>query len=94
MVLRDILLPSALPSILTGFRLAAGAGWLTVVTAEMIAVRSGLGYMILYAQMTFRPDQIVAGIIVIGFFGLGFDQLIRLMRNHFCRWQEGLVLEA
>ena len=94
LVLRDILLPSALPSILTGFRLAAGAGWLTVVTAEMIAVRSGLGYMILYAQMTFRPDQIVAGIIVIGTFGLLFDQLIRLMRTYFCRWQEGLVLEA
>jgi ABC-type nitrate/sulfonate/bicarbonate transport system permease component len=94
LVLRDILLPSALPSILTGFRLAAGAGWLTVVTAEMIAVRSGLGYMILYAQMTFRPDQIVAGIIIIGTFGLVFDQLIRLMRTYFCRWQEGLVLEA
>lgn len=94
LVLRDILLPSALPSILTGFRLAAGAGWLTVVTAEMIAVRSGLGYMILYAQMTFRPDQIVAGIIVIGTFGLLFDQMIRLMRTYFCRWQEGLVLEA
>ncbi len=94
LVLRDILLPSALPSILTGFRLAAGAGWLTVVTAEMIAVRSGLGYMILYAQMTFRPDQIVAGIIIIGLFGLLFDQLIRLMRTYLCRWQEGLVLEA
>ena len=94
LVLRDILLPSAMPSILTGFRLAAGAGWLTVVTAEMIAVRSGLGYMILYAQMTFRPDQIVAGIIVIGFFGLAFDQVIRMMRSYFCRWQEGLVLEA
>jgi len=94
LVLRDILLPSALPSILTGFRLAAGAGWLTVVTAEMIAVRSGLGYMILYAQMTFRPDQIVAGIIIIGAFGLLFDQLIRLLRMYFCRWQEGLILES
>jgi ABC-type nitrate/sulfonate/bicarbonate transport system permease component len=94
LVLRDILLPSALPSIITGFRLAAGAGWLTVVTAEMMAVKSGLGYMILYAQMIFRPDQIVAGIIVIGTIGLLFDQLIRAMRNYFCRWQEGLVLEA
>ena len=94
LVLRDILLPSALPAILTGFRLAAGAGWLTVVTAEMMAVKSGLGYMILYAQMIFRPDQIVAGIIVIGTIGLLFDQLIRLMRSYFCRWQEGLVLEA
>ena len=87
-------MPSALPSILTGFRLAAGAGWLTVVTAEMMAVKSGLGYMILYAQMIFRPDQIVAGIIVIGTIGLLFDQLIRMMRTYFCSWQEGLVLEA
>ncbi len=94
LVLRDILLPSALPSILTGFRLAAGAGWLTVVTAEMIAVPSGLGYMFLYAQMTFRRDQILDGIIVIGVFGLLFDQLIRMLGNYFCRWQEGLVLEA
>ena len=77
-----------------GFDLPPVPDGSTVVTAEMIAVRSGLGYMILYAQMTFRPDQIVAGIIVIGFFGLGFDQLIRMMRSYFCRWQEGLVLEA
>lgn len=94
LVLRDILLPSALPSILTGFRLAAGAGWLTVVTAEMMAVKSGLGYMILYAQMIFRPDQIVAGILVIGTIGLLFDQLIRMLRTWLCSWQEGLVLEA
>lgn len=94
LVLRDILLPSALPSILTGFRLAAGAGWLTVVTAEMMAVKSGLGYMILYAQMIFRPDQIVAGIIVIGTIGLLFDQIIRVLRTYLCSWQEGLVLEA
>ena len=94
LVLRDILLPSALPSILTGFRLAAGSGWLTVVTAEMMAVKSGLGYMILLAQTIFRPDQIVAGILVIGMIGLLFDQIIRQMRNYLCSWQEGLVLEA
>ena len=94
LVLRDILLPSALPSILTGFRLATGAGWLTVVTAEMMAVKSGLGYLILYAQMVFRPDEVVAGILVIGTIGLMFDQLIHLLRRYFCRWQEGLVLAA
>ncbi len=94
LVLRDILLPNALPSILTGLRLAAGAGWLTVVTAEMMAVRSGLGYYIMYAQVTFKPDQIVAGILIIGGIGLVFDQGIRLARRRLCRWQEGLVLEA
>ena len=94
LVLGDIMLPSALPSILTGLRLALGAGWLTVVTAEMIAVKSGLGYLIMYAQVIFRPDLIVAGILIIGVIGLIFDQLVRVVRNALCRWQEGLVLES
>jgi len=91
LVLRDIVLPAALPAILTGLRLAIGGGWLTVVTAEMIAVKSGLGYMILNAQMTFRTELIFAGIIVIGAIGLLGDQAVRLLRARVCRWQEGLV---
>ena len=91
LILRDIILPAALPAILTGLRLAVGGGWLTVVTAEMIAVKSGLGYMILNAQMTFRTELIFAGIIVIGAIGLAGDQAIRLLRARVCRWQEGLI---
>ncbi len=91
LVLRDIVLPAAMPAILTGLRLAIGGGWLTVVTAEMIAVKSGLGYMILNAQMTFRTELIFAGIIVIGVIGLLLDQAVRLLRSWACRWQEGLV---
>ena len=91
LVMRDIILPAALPSIFTGLRLAVGAGWLTVVTAEMIAVKSGLGYMILNGQLTFRSDLIIAGIVVIGGIGLLADQLVRLVRQYVCRWQEGLT---
>ena len=91
LVMRDIILPAALPSIFTGLRLAVGAGWLTVVTAEMIAVKSGLGYMILNGQLTFRSDLIIAGVIVIGAIGLLADQLVRLVRGRVCRWQEGLT---
>lgn len=94
LVFRDILLPSALPSIVTGLRLALGAGWLTVVTAEMVAVKSGLGYLIMYAQVVFRSELIVAGIVTIGVIGLGFDQLIALVRRRLFRWQEGLVLDV
>lgn len=93
MVFTDVILPSALPSILTGLRLAAGAGWLTLVSAEMIAVKSGLGYMIMYAQVMFRADQVIAGIILIGAVGLFFDQSIQLLRAKLCRWQEGLVMQ-
>jgi ABC-type nitrate/sulfonate/bicarbonate transport system permease component len=64
-----------------------------VVTAEMIAVKSGLGYMILNAQMMFRSDLIIAGIIVVGAIGLAADQLVRLVRERVCRWQEGLVAQ-
>ena len=91
LVMKDIILPAALPAIFTGLRLAVGGGWLTVVTAEMIAVKSGLGYMILNAQLTFRSDLIIAGIIVIGAIGLLADQLVRRVRGHVCRWQEGLT---
>jgi NitT/TauT family transport system permease protein len=92
LVLRDIILPASLPAIFTGLRLAVGAGWLTVVTAEMIAVKSGLGYMILNGQLTFRSDLIIAGIIVIGGIGLLADQLVRALRARVCRWQEGLTV--
>lgn len=94
LVLRDIILPAATPSILTGLRLAIGGGWLTVVTAEMIAVKSGLGYMILTAQLTFQSQLIIAGIIVIGAIGLLADQGTRLLRARVCRWQEGLIAQA
>ncbi len=94
LVFRDIVLPAAMPAILTGLRLAIGAGWLTVVTAEMIAVKSGLGYMILNAQLTFRSELIIAGIIVIGAIGLVADQGVRLLRARLCRWQDGLNAAA
>jgi NitT/TauT family transport system permease protein len=94
LVMRDIVLPAALPSIFTGLRLAVGAGWLTVVTAELIAVKSGLGYMILNAQLTFRSELIIAGIVVIGAIGLAADQLVRRVRSYVCRWQEGLTASS
>jgi NitT/TauT family transport system permease protein len=94
LIFRDIILPAAMPSVFTGLRLAIGGGWLTVVTAEMIAVKSGLGYMILNAQLTFQSQLIIAGIIVIGAIGLLADQGTRLLRARVCRWQEGLVAQA
>ena len=93
LILRDIIWPAALPNIFTGLRLAVGGGWLTVVTAEMIAVKSGLGYMILNAQMTFRPELIFAGIIVIGAVGLLGDYAVRRLREMACSWQEGLTAQ-
>ena len=94
LILRDVIWPASLPAIFTGLRLAVGGGWLTVVTAEMIAVKSGLGYMILNAEMTFRPELIFAGIIVIGAIGLAGDQAVRRLRARACAWQDGLTARA
>jgi sulfonate transport system permease protein len=67
--------PAGRPALgLNRARLAVGGAWLTVVTAEMIAVKSGPGYMILNAQLTFQSQLIIAGIIVIGAIGLLADQ--------------------
>lgn len=85
---RRVVLPSALPQIITGLRIALGVAWLVVVAAEMIAVNSGLGYLIIDARNAGkRYDLVVAGMIMIGAIGLILDLLIRrLERFDEVRW--------
>lgn len=85
---RRIILPATMPNIITGVRLALGIAWLVVVAAEMIAVNSGLGYLIIDARNAGRRyDLVVAGMILIGLIGLALDMLIRrLERLDEVRW--------
>ncbi|HEY3568914.1 MAG TPA: ABC transporter permease [Thermoanaerobaculia bacterium] len=79
---RKVVFPAALPQILTGLRLALGVAWLVVVAAEMIAVNSGLGYLIIDARNAGkRYDLVVAGMAMIGLIGLGLDWLVRRMET-------------
>ncbi|MFL6193441.1 MAG: ABC transporter permease [Thermoanaerobaculia bacterium] len=79
---RKVVLPASLPQILTGLRLALGVAWLVVVAAEMIAVNSGLGYLIIDARNAGkRYDLVVAGMGLIGLIGLGLDWLVRRMET-------------
>jgi NitT/TauT family transport system permease protein len=79
---RKVVFPAALPQILTGLRLALGVAWLVVVAAEMIAVNSGLGYLIIDARNAGkRYDLVVAGMAMIGLIGLGLDWLVRRMEK-------------
>jgi len=79
---KKVVLPAALPQILTGLRLALGVAWLVVVAAEMIAVNSGLGYLIIDARNAGkRYDLVVAGMAMIGLIGLGLDWLVRRMET-------------
>ena len=79
---RRVILPATLPQILTGIRIALGIAWLVVVAAEMIAVNSGLGYLIIDARNAGkRYDLVVAGMVVIGLIGLALDLVVRRLER-------------
>ncbi len=79
---RRVVFPAALPQIITALRIALGVAWLVVVAAEMIAVNSGLGYLINDARnMGMRYDLVVGGMIVIGLIGIGLDLMIRSLER-------------
>lgn len=88
---RRVVLPAALPQILTGVRIALGVAWLVVVAAEMIAVSSGLGFLIIDARNAGkRYDLVVAGMVLIGAIGLLLDLLVRrLERFDEVAWAHG-----
>lgn len=79
---RRVILPASLPQIITGLRIALGIAWLVVVAAEMIAVNSGLGYLIIDARNAGkRYDLVVAGMVLIGTIGLLLDLLMRRLET-------------
>lgn len=79
---RLVIFRASLPQIITGIRIALGIAWLVVVAAEMIAVNSGLGYLIIDARNAGkRYDLVVAGMVMIGLIGLGLDLLVRRLEN-------------
>jgi NitT/TauT family transport system permease protein len=79
---RRVVIPAVLPQIITGMRIGLGVAWLVVVAAEMIALRSGLGYMIMDSRNAGnRYDLVVAGMIIIGLIGLSLDGIMRLLEG-------------
>jgi len=79
---RRVIFPAALPQIVTGLRIALGVAWLVVVAAEMIAVNSGLGFLIIDARNAGkRYDLVVAGMVMIGLIGLALDLLVRRLER-------------
>lgn len=87
-LLARVIVPAVLPRILVGLRIAFGVAWLVLVAAEMIAVDSGLGYLIIDARNAGkRYDLVVGGMLLIGAIGLALDALIRLTeRMRFVKW--------
>lgn len=86
---RQVVIPAVLPQVLTGMRIGLGVAWLVVVAAEMIALRTGLGFLIMDSRNAGnRYDLVISGMIIIGLIGLMLDGGMRLLEGHkLVRWR-------
>lgn len=83
-----VVLPGALPAIVTGLRLALGTALIVVIAAEFVATQEGIGYFIWHAWNTLRPEQMFAGFIVIGGLGMLSYAVIRWFGQRIMPWLE------
>ncbi len=86
-VMRHVILPSAMPEILTAMRVGIGFGWTTLVAAEMVAATKGLGYMVLSASQFLQTPVVIMGIFVIAIIAFGFDLLMRFLERRLVPWK-------
>ncbi|MDY0374292.1 MAG: ABC transporter permease [Desulfobacterium sp.] len=85
-----VLIPSALPMISTGLRVATSMSVTTLVGVEMLSADSGIGFMVIDAQRVFATEKMFAGILVLSALGFSFDRLARLMQNRVLSWHKGI----
>lgn len=86
-LLRFIILPAALPSIFAGLRIAIGSAWMLTVTAEMVAVKSGLGYVLWDSYYFLRYDLVIAAMVSIGLLGYLSDLAMKRLMLTVLHWQ-------
>ncbi|AFS77788.1 aliphatic sulfonates ABC transporter permease protein SsuC [Gottschalkia acidurici 9a] len=85
---RKIYLPSAIPSIFVGLKLALGFSWMIVVAAELISSSSGIGYRINDARSLMQPEVVMVGMLVIGFIGVLMDLILGVISRHITPWSQ------
>ena len=85
-LIRKIMLPGALPSIMTGIRLGLGNAWVCVVAAEMIGAVSGVGFMLSNGRSLSRPDIVILGMLLVGVLGKIMDDVLRKLREKLITW--------
>jgi NitT/TauT family transport system permease protein len=86
-ILRRVVFPASLPSIFTGLRIGLGIAWTAVIVAEMVAVKSGLGYVLWDAYYVGRMDVVIADMATIGLLGLLSDRVILLIEGWVLTWR-------
>ena len=85
-VLKYVILPTALPHILTGIRIGLGVGWSTLVAAELVAADRGIGFMVQSAAQFLITDTVVLGIIVIAIVAVSFELFLRWLQKQLAPW--------
>ncbi|CCE08317.1 putative ABC transporter (permease protein) [Bradyrhizobium sp. STM 3843] len=93
-LLRYIVVPAALPSIFAGLRIGIGSAWMLTVTAEMVAVKSGLGYVLWDSYYFLRYDLVLAAMASIGLLGFLSDLAIRMVMARVLHWQRNTTLRG
>jgi NitT/TauT family transport system permease protein len=86
-IVRLVIWPGALPSILAGFRITASVALLLVVSAEMIGAEFGIGALVLQAGNLMQTDQLLAGVVILSLFGLAVGRLINLLETRLLHWR-------
>src|SRR5580765_900767 len=86
-IVRRVIWPGALPSILAGFRITASIALLLVVSAEMIGAEFGIGAFVLQAGNLMQTDQLLAGVVILSVFGLAVGKLINLLEARLLHWR-------
>ncbi len=85
--LTKVILPSAFPSIMIGLRISIAVALILLIVTEMIGARSGLGFMIIDAEYTFKTERMFAGIFTIGLIGFFLNEVMVLIERRFTRWK-------
>ncbi|MCY1227681.1 putative aliphatic sulfonates transport permease protein SsuC [compost metagenome] len=85
-LIRYVILPSALPDILTGVRIGLGVGWSTLVAAELVAATRGLGFMVQSAAQFLVTDVVILGILVIALIAFALELGLRALQRKLAPW--------
>jgi taurine transport system permease protein len=83
----NVILPAALPDIFTGVRTAIGVEYTTLVAAEMVAAKRGVGWMVLDASNWLKSDVVFVGVIIMGITGILLNQIVLCLEKHVVHWE-------
>lgn len=87
-VMKEVILPGSLPQILSGLKVILGLAWTCVISAELVAAREGLGFLIMNGKEYFQTEVVVLGMMMISITVLVTDFVFRIIENRVLRWQK------